>query len=206
MSEISTEGKGGKGGKKKPKKMSTRVDFTPMVDLGFLLITFFMLVTTMIKPNTMEIGMPTKDNIPDKERTKINDSKAVTIILGKNDNLFYYEGTLKNGKDPEVVKTNYSAKGIREYLLKRNGYVVNTVRKLKAERVGKNVADSVFKKMVSEAKAWKDAPVIMIKATDDSNYKNLVDILDEMTICNIGKFAIVDINDYDKKLIKDKDI
>ena len=203
MSEISTEGKG--GGKGKPKKLSTRIDFTPMVDLGFLLITFFMLATTLIKPNTMDIGMPAKDQVLDKERPKVNEKLAVTILLGKNDNIFYYEGMYKNNKDPEVIKTNYSPSGLRSFLLKRNGKVINTVRILKAERFGKNVADSTFNRLKSEARAHKDAPVVMIKATDDASYKNLVDVLDEMKICNVGKFSIMDISDYDKKLIKDLD-
>ncbi len=61
MSEINTGG--GQHEKGKPKKLSTRVDFTPMVDLMFLLLTFFMLATSMIKPQTMEIVMPAKPPI-----------------------------------------------------------------------------------------------------------------------------------------------
>ncbi|MDP4184977.1 MAG: biopolymer transporter ExbD, partial [Bacteroidota bacterium] len=91
MSEISTD----KGTKKKgqPKKLSTRVDFTPMVDLAFLLITFFILSTSMMKPETMEISMPSKDKVKEEEQTKVKASNAITIMLGKNDKVYYYFGT-----------------------------------------------------------------------------------------------------------------
>ncbi len=199
MSEINTEGKG--GGKGKSKKMSTRVDFTPMVDLGFLLITFFMLATTLIKPQTMEIAMPSKDKVTEEQQTKIKASKAITIILGKEDKVFYYFGTRENNIDPNVDSTNYSNDGIRKVLLERNAEVMSKIAGLKKLKAENKIKEENFKKQVSEAKANKQAPVILIKATDESTYKNLVDILDEMQICNIGRFAIVDITPYDLGLI-----
>ncbi|MFT3738596.1 MAG: biopolymer transporter ExbD [Breznakibacter sp.] len=105
MSEIAQEG--GKQEKGKPKKLSTRVDFTPMVDLGFLLITFFMLAATLTKPQTMEIAMPSKDKVSEEEQTKVKASRAVTVILGKNSNVLYYEGTRENDVDPTVTKTDF---------------------------------------------------------------------------------------------------
>jgi biopolymer transport protein ExbD len=205
MSEVSTEGKGGKKGGKKPKtkKMSTRIDFTPMVDLGFLLITFFMLATTLIKPQTMEIAMPDKkDQAPP---TKVPKSRAVTILLGKDNKLFYYLGMAENGKDPEVISTNYSPSGLRAFLLSKNGVVHNKIKALKAEKISKNIPDSLYKKMKSEDMKFKESPIVMIKATDNATYKNLVDVLDELQICNVAVFSVVDITDYDKKLMKDKD-
>ena len=89
MAEI--EGGGGgkhKGGKKRGKKLSTRVDFTPMVDLGFLLITFFMLTTSMNKPQVMDINMPIKD--PTVENQAVAASQAITVILTKDDKVVYY--------------------------------------------------------------------------------------------------------------------
>jgi len=199
MSEINTEGKG--GGKGKSKKMSTRVDFTPMVDLGFLLITFFMLATTLIKPQTMEISMPSRDKVTEEQQTKVKASKAITIILGKEDKVFYYFGTRENNIDPNVDSTNYSNDGIRKVLLERNAEVMSKIAGLKKLKAENKIKEENFKKQVSEAKANKQAPVILIKATDESTYKNLVDILDEMQICNIGRFAIVDITPYDLGLI-----
>ena len=77
-------------GKKKPgaKKVSTRIDFTPMVDMIMLLITFFMLATSLNKPQTMEISMPTKDKVSEEEQSKVQESRAITILLGKDDKVF----------------------------------------------------------------------------------------------------------------------
>lgn len=204
MAEINTEGGGRKKHSKKvkQKKMSTRIDLTPMVDLGFLLITFFMLATTLIKPQTMEISMPSKDKIPEEEQTKIKASKALTIILAKNDSIYYYFGTRENEIDPEVLTSDYSATGIRQTLLEKNAGVVTLVNELQKKKADKQVSEEDYKKQMQEIKADKEAPVVVIKATEDATYKNMVDILDEMNICNIGKYAIVDITDYDKDLIK----
>lgn len=202
MAELNTEGKGGKK-KGKSKKVSTRVDLTPMVDLAFLLITFFMLTTSMLKPQTMEISMPSRDKVEEKDQTKVNAGKAITIILGKNDTVFYYFGTRsKENIDPKVEVTTFAADGIRKVLLIRNAEVMNKVNELKNLKAKKSIKDEDFKKQFSEAKANKAAPVILIKATDDASYKNLVDILDEMQICNIGRYAIVDITAYDLELVK----
>lgn len=201
MAEINTEGKGGKK-KGKTKKMSTRVDLTPMVDLGFLLITFFMLTTTLIKPQTMEISMPSKDKVTEAEQTKIKASKAITIILGKDNKVYYYFGTRENNIDPKVEATNFSNDGIRKILLMRNAEVMNKIAGLKNLKAQNKIKEEDFKKQSSDARADKLAPVILIKASDESSYKNLVDILDEMQICNIGRYAIVDITVYDLDLIK----
>src|SRR5687768_14900303 len=118
MAEIQPKGDGGgKGGKKRAKKMSTKIDMTPMVDLAFLLLTFFMLTTTFNKPQTMEINMPVKDKVDEDEQTKIKDSEALTIILGKNDKVYYYQGMNDGTKQPKLITTDYSDKGIREVLL-----------------------------------------------------------------------------------------
>jgi len=205
MSEINTDSKG-KGKKGKPKKMSTRVDLTPMVDLGFLLITFFLLATTMIKPQTMELVMPSKDK-PTNPPPKARASRAVTIVLGKDNKVFYWAAEQDEKITPKVIETNYSSTGIRKYLLDRNKTVMDKVRQLEKDRITKHMPDSVFDKekiklQSEEGVKVKLSPIILIKPSEKASYKNMVDILDEMAICNIGTYAIVDITPQDTVLIK----
>jgi biopolymer transport protein ExbD len=201
MSDIDTGG--GKHEKGKPKKMSTRVDFTPMCDLGFLLITFFMLTTSMTKPQTMEIAMPSKKKVDVAEQTTIKASKAVTIILGKNNKVFYYEGTRENDVDPKVTTTDYNKEsGVRKYLIQRNYANVIKVIDLKKDLREKKLTEDAFNKKKDLILGDKDSPIVLIKATDESSYANLIDILDEMAIANIGRYAIIDVTPFDTDLIK----
>jgi biopolymer transport protein ExbD len=203
MAEMQVADKGNKGGKPKAKKHSSRVDLTPMVDLGFLLITFFMLTTSMLKPQTMEISVPSKDKVLEEDQNKVKASQAITILLAKENKLYYYFGTQENGVDPQVIPTNYSSEGLRKMLFQKNFDVNKAVDELKKEKKKMDEAD--YNKKLSELKSVKTAPVIMIKAADDANYKNLVDILDEMNINNIARYAIVDITPYDLDLIEKVD-
>ena len=204
MAEINTDGGGKKKHAKKvrQKKLSTRIDLTPMVDLGFLLITFFMLATTLIKPQTMEISMPSKEKVPEEEQTKVKASKALTIILSKSDSIYYYFGTRENDIDPEVLTTDYSSEGMRKVLLEKNAPIVAKVNELMKKKQNDQIAEAEYKKQLQEIKSDNNAPVVVIKATENATYKNMVDILDEMNICNIGRYAIVDITGYDLDLIK----
>jgi biopolymer transport protein ExbD len=207
MAEMNTGGGGHEKGK--PKKLSTRVDFTPMVDLMFLLITFFMLATSMIKPQTMEIVMPAKDDTQkEKDKTKFEAERAITIIPGKNNKLYYYLGTRsKEGVDPVIVTTDYSPKGLRALLIERNKLTLDRVKEYKASNKGKNIADTTFRRGLTKIKGLdKKAPLILIKATKESTYGNLVNILDEMNICNIATYAIVDIQSYDLDLLKKQNL
>jgi len=205
MSEVAQDNN--KGNKKgKAKKMSTRVDFTPMVDLGFLLITFFMLATTLSKPQTMEIAMPSKEKVSEADQTKIKASRAVTILLGKDNKVYYYEGTRENDIDPVLIQTDFSPKGIRQFLIKKNYDIMVKVRDLKIEKESKKLSDIEFEKRKNEMIADKKAPIVLIKGTEDTSYRNLIDILDEMAICNIGRYAIVDITPFDLELLTKKNL
>lgn len=196
-----------KGGKKRSKKASTRVDLTPMVDLGFLLITFFMLATTLIKPQTLEINMPSNDKVDKKDETKVKASKAITIILAKNNKVFYYFGDndKKLNYIPVPIQTDFSKNGIRKMLLDRNASVVARIKELKKLKDKTRMSDEEFKKRATPIRSDKDAPVVMITATDQANYNNLVNILDEMSICNVSKYAIIDLTPHHLELIKPMD-
>ena len=197
---------GGKNGKSKQKKFAVRVDFTPMVDMNMLLITFFMLCTTLSKPQTMEISMPSNDkSITEQQKSMVKASQAITLLLGADNKLYYYEGE-PNYKDYTSLKeTSYTPDGIRSILLQKNVAAVNKVRALKLQKLDLRISEEEYRKQVSEIKSGKDTPTVIIKATDDASYKNLIDALDEMQICNIGKYVITDIAEADEFLMKNLD-
>ncbi|HQV00664.1 MAG: biopolymer transporter ExbD [Bacteroidia bacterium] len=201
MASIDTGGSDGKeGGKVRAKKMAVHIDFTPMVDLGFLLITFFMLTTTMNKPQVMEINMPLKEDVPPEDRTKFKESQTMTIVLGENNKVYYYFGIT----NPVLDSTNFSNDGIRKVLLEENkkrNPLVDSIAIYKRMLDNRIIKREEYKKNSARIKAYKDALIVVIKAEDKSKYRNLVDILDEMAICNIGRYAIVDITEQDKQLI-----
>ena len=206
MAEIEGGGGGGhKGGKKRGKKLSTRVDFTPMVDLGFLLITFFMLTTSMNKPQTMEINMPVKDEVKEEDKTKVKASQAMTVLLAKDDKVVYYFINPKTG-DPETpMITDYSKGGIRATLMKENNArnpMLDSIATYKMMLNEGAINEEKYRGYVNNIKAYKDGLIVVIKAADNSKYKNMIDILDEMLICNIGRYAIVDITDVENEMLK----
>jgi biopolymer transport protein ExbD len=207
MAEIQSNEGGGKKkkGGSKQKKMSVHVDFTPMVDMNMLLITFFMLCTSLSKPQTMEINMPTNKDATEDQQTKVKASEAITVLLSGGDSIFYYEGQ-PNYKDYTTLKqTSYKPDGLRAYLLKRNIDVVNKINDLKQKKLELKISDKDYKDQISKLKNGKGTPTVVIKATDSANYKNLIDALDEMSICNIGKYAIVKIDKADNFLIKNRE-
>ncbi len=183
--QVADSGGGKKGGKKRAKKMSTRVDLTPMVDLGFLLITFFMLTTTLAKPQIMALVMPDKD-IKKEDIEPVKESKVLTLLLGGNDKVYWYEGIT----DAVLDSTDYSADGMRKVIL-------NKMEKVKGQFGLEDYED--FK--TKEARKGSFINVI-IKPTAEARYKNLVDALDEMAICKVRYYVILDVSDLEKEFIK----
>ncbi|MDX2194945.1 MAG: biopolymer transporter ExbD [Cytophagales bacterium] len=180
MAEMAEDGGGHDKKGKKKKKGSPRVDMTPMVDLAFLLITFFMLTTTMNKPQSMELNMP--DKTEDKEQQPTKASHSLTVLLGKNDVVYWYVGTPDETKKNDALeKTDFSKDGIRKTILQQTSNM------------------GVNEKGIPNI-------VVVIKAMDESKYKNMVDILDEMHITNSKRYAIVPIETVDIELTKKFDI
>jgi biopolymer transport protein ExbD len=187
MAEMDTSSGGGhkKGpGVKKGKKLSTRIDLTPMVDLGFLLITFFMFTTTLSKPKTMEINMPYKDeNLTEEEKNKLKASVAMTVLLSKDHRVYYYEGIGDNpDQAPDMKVTGFRAKdGIRDAIIAK-----------------KKIVDGLKR---SGALTAKDEMTVLIKPDTTSTYSDLVNMLDEMSINDVKVYAIIDISDIEQGFI-----
>lgn len=196
---------GGSGNKGERKKMDTRVDFTPMVDMIMLLLTFFMLATTLSKPQTMEIAMPAKDTPKDKGDVA-RESDAVTIFLGADNKVYYFLG-IPEPETPNFLKTtDYSAEGLRKILLDKNRTVVAQVNELKDKKTRLQISQEEYDTQVKELKGGKGTPVVVIKPLDNSNYDNLVSALDEMLIASVGKYAIADVDDSDKKMLTNSNV
>jgi biopolymer transport protein ExbD len=166
MAEIQQQAAGSsKPGKRRAKKMSTRIDMTPMVDLAFLLLTFFMLTTTFARPYTMELTMPVKKG-PD---TAVKESGAVTILLGKGHQVHYYFGMNTASSAAKLRTTSFAANGIRQVLRERQ----------------------------------RQGPItVLIKATAESKYQDLISILDEMNQTHQTRYALVKVAPEDLTLLK----
>ena len=165
MAELDTSGGGKhKGGKVRSKKASTRVDLTAMVDLAFLLITFFMLTTTLAKKKAMDLTMP--DNSVKQSQLPVAATRSMTILLGSHNKLEWYMG--EAGKTAPTVD-NYGKDGLRKALIE-NG------------------------KKVAETHAPPDNfMIVLIKPSDKSTYENLVSAFDELNITGVQSRAIVKI-------------
>lgn len=207
----------------KQKKVDLRVDFTPMVDMMMLLITFFMLCTSLSKPQTMQLTMPSNDeNVSKEDRTATKASQTITIYVAGNDKIYYVAG-IPNYNDPSCLKeTTWGKDGIRKVLINHvtgDGTIpVSTIMKAKADLDKKKLSnpakypDSVYNKELDKLKNGEvdgqkiPTLTIIIKATDTASYKNLVDALDEMQICSIGKYVIDNITPEDKGLLTKKGV
>lgn len=194
--------KGGRNKKNKPQKRILRVDFTPMVDMNMLLITFFMFCTTLSKPQVMDIAMPTNEKLNQDEEVKVKESKAITLILGEDNKVYYYTGIPDYTNYTTLKETNYSPEGLRALLLERNAPIVAKIKDLKKEKFAKKISEEEFNAQSKDIRGDKDGQVVVIKPTSEANYANLVDALDEMQICSIDKYAIVDMTEGDQFLLE----
>lgn len=179
MAELNTDAGGGKKGDKKvrSKKSNAKVDLTAMVDLAFLLITFFMLTTSLSKPQSMDLGLPDKEDKDKPEKDiEVADNRTMTILLGENNKVKWYMGQfgtpLEGPND-----SSYGKAGIRQEILG------------KVKSVPEATGDP------------KKGLIVIIKMDKKTNYKNMVDILDEMAIAKVPTYALVDITPDEKALL-----
>jgi biopolymer transport protein ExbD len=206
MAEVNTDdgGGGGKHDKKRAKKASTKIDMTPMVDLAFLLLTFFVLTSTFSKPKTMEINFPAKPE-DKKDETKVNN--ALTFLMTKDDGIYYYygefyiAGNAKGAPPTQLIKTNYSASGLHKLLLDKNKPTNDAIKSIENRLKKREIADTTYKRLVNKEKGTKEALTVLVKADEKAIYKNVIDLIDELNICNIGKYAIVDMGAKELELL-----
>jgi biopolymer transport protein ExbD len=186
MAEIAEGGGGGhgKGGKKRAKKQSTRVDMTPMVDLAFLLLTFFVLTSTFSKPKSMELSLPVPPDDPNIEQPEVKN--GLTFLLTKDDRIFYYAGQFyeegnKDGKPTtQLLETNFSKDGLHKLLLEKNEWTINEKKRVTNE--------GVAKKLGALQIAFS---IMVIKSRNKNKYNDL--FCNMTTVC--GSYAVSGFND-----------
>ena len=210
-------------GKTYTEKKDVRVDFTPMVDMNMLLITFFMLCTTMIKSQTLQISLPSNEKVEKKDQNKVKQSEAITVILDSEldkdgvpvkDFVYYYEGMPEVAQEgTEIVSNmqeiafmpndNGKAQGIRAIFQQRNQHVLEKINVLKDKWKAKEISDSVYQAKAKEIRndSTLTRPVVIIKATPNASYTSLVTALDEMQTNNISRYQIDRINETDSAMM-----
>lgn len=209
MAEIIQDEGGKKKGKRRAKKHSTHIDMTPMVDLACLLLTFFMLTTAFSKSKVMEITFPEKaDKDKPQPEVKIRSDRTLNIILDENDVVYWYNGLADPRKPPlpTLSSTDFSKDGIRKILLTRNKELFKLIDDYNAAVTKgtivapRDTVQSHIRRLKREDKA---GPIVLVKATEKVKYGNIVDIVDELTITNVSRYSIVDINPVEAKMVED---
>lgn len=203
MAEIAEGNVNQKGAKKRAKRQSTRMDMTPMVDLAFLLLTFFVLTSTFTKPKAMELIKPTEDGEPGPVKD------GLTFLLTKDNKVFYYtgefyaEGNAKGMVPTSLTETSFSPEGIHKLLLEKNGYIIERKNALLAEAKQQHWSNDVLSKKINEVLGEKKAVTVLVKTDDEATYKNAIDMLDELKICDVGKRVMdVDFMPGEAELLK----
>ncbi|QQR84938.1 MAG: biopolymer transporter ExbD [Flavobacteriales bacterium] len=190
MADVQTGDSGGGGGrhqKKRAKKSGTHIDMTPMVDLAFLLLTFFILTTSMQQPNVLQMTYPVPNDVTKPELKKVEN--AITMFLTKKDAIFYYRGGFEPGVT-QLEQTDF--KQLTKVLTVNNKVAIEEMQKLNKEFTLGKVNEVAYDTLANNIKKKDDALFCIIKADTDARYRNVIDIVDEMAIHAIGKFAVQD--------------
>lgn len=211
MAQIQDDGGAPKkGGKKRAKRGMPHIDMTPMVDLAFLLLTFFVMTSTFSKPKVMSLVYPAKpkpEDVIDKEKAKVNN--AVTFLLTEN-RIFYYEGEFyaknntKGHAPTQLLETDFGAQGIRKVLADLNRFVLQKKEVYDKQLKDKMIADTTWTRLMREAKSDNKALKVLIKTDELATTKNFIDLVDELTIASIGVIAPVDLMASEKELMDAK--
>ncbi|MSP57953.1 MAG: biopolymer transporter ExbD [Flavobacteriaceae bacterium] len=207
MSEIQSGGNSEKGGKKRAKKQSTRVDMTPLVDLAFLLLTFFVLTSTFSQPKVLRMIFPEKLDPKNKDIKQPEVKDGLTILLSDNDKIFWYRGAL-NAKTV-LEETDYTKNGLRKVLVENNLPLLTQLRAFEKELNKIDLKDTAKRSAIDikVKEAQRDSKlVVLLKNDDKATYRNVIDVMDEFMITQIAKYFAVDegMAGLEKKLITQK--
>jgi biopolymer transport protein ExbD len=195
MAQIQDNGGGGhgKGDKKRAKKQSTHVDMTPMVDLAFLLLTFFVLTSTFSKPKVLRMIFPEKldEKVKDQKAPEVKD--GITLLLTANDKIYYYRGSLK--PNTELIPIDYTRNGLRKVLVDYNADMLVKLQDIQKRMNKLDDKDTAAKRKLDEEvlsvqKASKQ--IVLVKNDEGATYRNMIDVMDEFMITQIAKYYVID--------------
>ncbi|MBX2984085.1 MAG: biopolymer transporter ExbD [Flavobacteriales bacterium] len=191
MAEVPGGDEGGGGGrhkKKRAKKGSTHIDMTPLVDLAFLLLTFFILTTTMYQPSSLQLTFPVPQDEANKpELEKVNN--ALTIFLTKEDQILYYRDAFKEG-ETQLTRTDFSK--ITNFLIEQNRSTFDQVQELGRRFNADEIDQVAYDTLRNNVQKRPEALFVIIKPDKDAKYRNMIDMVDDMDISGIGKYAVQD--------------
>ena len=204
MSEIQQQDFSHRGHKRvRAKKVSTHIDMTPMVDLAFLLLTFFMLTTAFMKTHSLTITVPVKGpSMP------IPQSQTLSILLTANNRIIWYQGIDDPNSQPQTNVADFSSfstNNIHRVLMEKNKLVLREIEAVNdsvEKGLIRNDPEIIGKHISDVKKSEKKALIVIIKPDEKSRYKNLVDIFDELLLCQVATYAIVDVSANETELIK----
>jgi len=161
-----------------PRKHTPKIDMTPMVDLGFLLISFFVITTELSKPRVAKLNMP-KEGPP----IPLGNSNALTVLLAGDNNIYYYQGNWQEAvADNKIVKTSLaSSQGLRKVIIEKKQWLD-----------------------ANDKKEGRNGLMLLIKSTEKAEYKTVIDVLDEILINDVRKYAIIKMEPEEAAWIKKK--
>jgi biopolymer transport protein ExbD len=210
MAQIAESGGGDHGkGKKRAKKGSTHVDMTPMVDLAFLLLTFFVLTSTFSKPKVLPLNYPAK---PKDEKVDAPKANNVATFILSDDKVYYYRGEFysksrpgKNGPT-ELTEANFGSgeNSVRKLLASWNDYVIRNKVELDKKLDSKQIADTTYDRKLNDLTVRREAVKVLIKTDDKALCKSFIDLVDELKIASVGVIAPTDLSAGEKELLKEK--
>jgi biopolymer transport protein ExbD len=210
MAQIAESGGGDHGkGKKRAKKGSTHVDMTPMVDLAFLLLTFFVLTSTFSKPKVLPLNYPAK---PKDEKVDAPKANNVATFILSDDKVYYYRGEFYPKSRPgengptELSEANFGSgeNSVRKLLASWNEYVIRNKVELDKKLDSKQIADTTYDRKLNDLTVKREAVKVLIKTDYKALCKSFIDLVDELKIASVGVIAPTDLSAGEKELLKEK--
>lgn len=170
---------------------------TPMVDLAFLLLTFFVLAASLVKPKTIEIIYPNEGH-----PQPVNEKHVTTLLLGdKPGEIAYYKGVF-DADTTMLIPTDFSASGFRAFLSNLNKDAIRSISHLQEQRASGMITDETYNTRYWQTVNQKGAPIVVVKTTGGTKYAHVISAIDELNISEVRKRVIQDMTEQEIAKLK----